>query len=87
MEGIREDGRRVTGGEHAHICARRSLEDLRYAARLLRRQPGFAATTILTLALGLGSATAIFAWVDRMFLKLLSVHEPDRMLERQRMRC
>jgi hypothetical protein len=37
--------------------------DLRYAARLLRRQPGFAVTAVLTLALGLGSATALFAWV------------------------
>jgi predicted permease len=53
--------------------------DLRYAARLLRRQPGFAATTVLTLALGLGSATALFAWADQLFLRPLPVFEPDRL--------
>src|SRR5687767_8455206 len=52
--------------------------DLRHAARLFRRQPGFAVTAILTLALGLGSATALFTWVDRMFLRPLLVREPGR---------
>jgi macrolide transport system ATP-binding/permease protein len=52
--------------------------DLRSAARLLRREPGFAATTVLTLALGLGSATALFAWADQLFLRPLRVVEPDR---------
>jgi predicted permease len=53
--------------------------DLRHAARLLRRQPGFAATTVLALALGLGSATALFAWADQLFLRPLAVLEPDRL--------
>jgi predicted permease len=53
--------------------------DLQYAARLLRRQPGFAATTVLTLALGLGSATALFAWADQLFLRPLPVLEPNRL--------
>jgi macrolide transport system ATP-binding/permease protein len=52
--------------------------DVRYAARLLRRQPGFAVTAVLTLALGLGSATALFAWADRLFLRPLPVREPGR---------
>ncbi len=52
--------------------------DVRYAVRLFRRQPGFAATAVLTLALGLGSATALFAWADRLFLRPLPVFEPDR---------
>lgn len=58
---------------------RDSWRDLVYAARLLRRQPGFAATTVLTLALGIGSATALFAWADQLFLRPLSVFEPDRL--------
>lgn len=53
--------------------------DLRYAVRLLRRQPAFAATTVLTLALGLGSATALFAWTDQLFLRPLPVPAPDRL--------
>jgi len=44
-----------------------------YAARLLRRQPGLAATTVLTLALGLGSATVLFAWTDQLLLRPLPV--------------
>ena len=52
--------------------------DLRYAARVFRRQPGFAVTAVLTLALGLGSATALFAWADRLFLRPLPVSEPGR---------
>ena len=52
--------------------------DVRYAARLFRRQSGFAVTAVLTLALGLGSATALFAWADRLFLRPLPVREPSR---------
>jgi macrolide transport system ATP-binding/permease protein len=52
--------------------------DVRYAARRLGRQPGFAATAVVTLALGLGSATALFAWADRLFLRPLPVSGPDR---------
>ena len=51
----------VTPGLSTGQWMRDLWRDLRYAARLLRRQPGFAATTVLTLALGLGSATALFA--------------------------
>lgn len=52
----------VTHGLSTGQWIRDLWRDLGYAARLLRRQPGFAATTVLTLALGLGSATALFAW-------------------------
>jgi macrolide transport system ATP-binding/permease protein len=69
----------VTPGASTGHCMSDLWRDVRYAARLLRRQPGFAATAVLTLALGLGSATALFVWADHLFLRPLPVSEPDRL--------
>ncbi|HVT40249.1 MAG TPA: ADOP family duplicated permease [Gemmatimonadaceae bacterium] len=48
---------------------RNILHDLRFALRMLRRQPGFAAAVILTLALGIGANTTIFGIVDRLLFR------------------
>jgi putative ABC transport system permease protein len=56
------------------------LQDLRYGLRALRRNPGFAATAILTLALGTGATTAIFSVVDTVMLKPLPFPTGDRLL-------
>ncbi len=50
--------------------------DLRFALRQLRRNPGFAVTAILTLALGIGANTAIFSLLDQALLRSLPVHDP-----------
>jgi putative ABC transport system permease protein len=54
--------------------------DFRYAVRVLRRSPGFAATAILTLGLGIGANTALFSVFDALLMKSLPVAEPDRLV-------
>jgi putative ABC transport system permease protein len=55
-------------------------QDLRYSARLLARNPGFAAAAILTLTLGIGMTTAIFSVVDAVLLRPVPFPEPERLL-------
>ena len=55
------------------------LDDLRDAVRQLRKSPGFTATAVITLALGIGATTAIFTLVHKVMLKSLPVTKPDEL--------
>jgi predicted permease len=55
--------------------------DVRYAGRQMRRNPGFAAVAIGTLALGIGAATALFTVVDHVLLRPVSYKDPARLIE------
>ena len=57
-----------------------SLADLRLAARRLRREPGFTAVAVLTLALGIGASTAIFSAVHPILFAPLPYPQPERVI-------
>lgn len=57
------------------------VQDVRYAVRLFTRQPGFTLAVMLTLGLGIGSATAVLSLADATLLRPIAAHDPDRLAE------
>src|SRR5213083_2317017 len=56
------------------------LADLRFGARMLRKSPGFALTTIAVLALGIGANAAVFSVIDAVLLRSLPLRNPEQVV-------
>jgi hypothetical protein len=73
----------VTRETWGWVWLERLGQDVRYALRQMRRGPGFAATAIGTLALGIGAAAAMFTVVDHVLLRALPYKDAGRLVQLQ----
>src|SRR5262244_2270712 len=72
---IKDLARDIKGGGFMETL----LQDLRYGARMLLKNPGFTLIAVITLALGIGANTAILSVADKLLLRQLPVKNPSRL--------
>ncbi|HEX3436772.1 MAG TPA: ABC transporter permease, partial [Pseudacidobacterium sp.] len=72
---IKEQSHEVVGFRAENV-----LQDLRFAIRQMRKNPGFACTAVLVLALGIGASVAIFGFVNAALIKPLPYKNPNRLV-------
>lgn len=89
-----EEARRVTGAEYGpralviegvrdsrpEALMRSVMQDIGYALRQLRRNPGFAAVAVLSLGLGIGANTAIYSLMESILMRSLPVADPESLV-------
>src|SRR5712691_5018370 len=69
----------MTGEAWGTAWIERLRQDLAFAARLMWKTPGFTATAVLTLAIGVGASTAIFSQINAVFWRTLPVDRPQEL--------